>query len=654
MRNPFGATKANDLDDAQIQELWVDVLKVDDELGIFAHPNGFMPTFVLGAKGSGKTHLMRYHSFELQLLRYGDDASQATVHAGVKRDGYIGIYALWGSINANRFQGKGQTAEAWRALFAYYLELWLGHHLIHIVKQLKLSPKQEMAVVEQARDLFDREPLGAEFNSLDDLSKTLGALQRELDFAITNAVLSGKIEIEIYITTGKLLFGLPKILSEQVSFLRAVVFLYCIDEFEMLSVDQQEVVNSLVRDKAPPSTLRIGSRLYGIKTQRTDGGLEENLNNSEYRQLVLDSRFRLHKDRYVEFAKTLVQRRMLAAFGAGIDVGRLFESLDDSWDSARFRSLVPAQPAEREHFRRLRSKFAGAEVSADEVISLLSCESYPVLEKLNVLLLYQMITKGKAVERSAAEIAQSCAVFVEGEKRKSRYKQALDHYKSDLIAQLSRENGGKQFYLGLDTFIAMSAGLPRALLTTLRTIFEWSIFHGEDPIKEKRVSVDAQYRGVRDASGWFFDYMRKAGDDGKSIQSSITRLAQLFRINRFAERPIEVSLSAFSVDANIGSESARRVLRLAEERSFLVAVPDGGRDKNSGDPLLKFQLSPMLAPRWDLPIFRRGAVTLSEMEFESVFGEDLELFAKVQAEWIARTSVRFGKSAKHDGQPSLI
>ena len=204
-----------------------------------------------------------------------------------------------------------------------------------------------------------------------------------------------------------------------------------------------------------------------------------------------------------------------------------------------------------------------------------------------------------------------------------------------MLAQLNKENGRKQLYLGLDTFIAMSAGLPRALLTTLRSIFEWSIFQGEDPLRNGMVSVEAQYRGVRDATAWFFDHMRKAGDEGASIQRAIGRLGQLFRVSRFGERPIEVSLSAFSLDPNVGSVEAHRVLRLAEERSFLVSVPDGGKDKNSGDPLLKYQISPMLAPRWDLPIARRGTVTLTEKEFNAVFHPDgVELWS-VLDDWIA-------------------
>ena len=56
MTNPFQLTRAADLNDKQILDLWVDP---EGELGKRLRPASRLPMILLGGKGSGKTHLMR-------------------------------------------------------------------------------------------------------------------------------------------------------------------------------------------------------------------------------------------------------------------------------------------------------------------------------------------------------------------------------------------------------------------------------------------------------------------------------------------------------------------------------------------------------------------------------------------------------------------
>src|SRR5580704_17971273 len=119
-RNPFNITKAVDFSDQQIFDFWIDL----PESGGFqelAKPSSPMPMFILGGKGSGKTHLMRYFSYALQCIRHKKD-----VIGGIKNDKYIGVYLRCSSLNSLRFREKGQREEMWEEVFAYYMELWLS------------------------------------------------------------------------------------------------------------------------------------------------------------------------------------------------------------------------------------------------------------------------------------------------------------------------------------------------------------------------------------------------------------------------------------------------------------------------------------------------------------------------------------------------
>ncbi|PII37952.1 hypothetical protein T190_28390 [Sinorhizobium meliloti CCBAU 01290] len=247
------------------------------------------------------------------------------------------------------------------------------------------------------------------------------------------------------------------------------------------------------------------------------------------------------------------------------------------------------------------------DLSYPDVLHAFSKPDSPVLEKLNIMLFMQDWAKGRDLSASFVRISSEMNSFLKGDSDGDRYKQALGHYAGDLSAQLLREARKPQYYGGIDNFVRMSAGIPRALLTILRSVFEWASFADERPFEGGLISLRSQQKGVLDASDWYFSNMRKAGPDGIVIQAAVERLANIFRINRFSDKPVEISLCSFSVSEREVSDEARRVLGLAEARAFLHRIPGGQKERNSEDVTAKFQLSPMLAPRWDLPLSRRGS-----------------------------------------------
>ena len=311
------------------------------------------------------------------------------------------------------------------------------------------------------------------------------------------------------------------------------------------------------------------------------------------------------------------------------NLDRLFETQDHRWDSQVYFDTVHSAPSsERPHFRNLRDNFGRAGVvGAEQIVDALSVEPYPLLEKVNILLFFGALKAGNDPVVEAARIADECGRFLlsKGQVPQSRIKRALGHYQSDLVAQLRRENRRRHLYLGLETFVAMSGGLPRALLTILRNIFDWSIYNGEDPLSPRGISIDSQYRGVSRASGWFFDNsVRKAGFDGRLIQSAADRLGRLFRTNRFSDRPVECSLNSFSVAEHELSDETRRVLRLCENRSLLNRVVGDQKHRNTKRIELKFQLHPMLCPRWQLPLARRGVLPINAHVAKLIFDVTFE------------------------------
>src|SRR5439155_7341110 len=157
--NPFNLTAAKDFSDEQIREFWVDMPGGGGLLAMLK-PNSPMPMLVLGGKGSGKTHLLRYCSFELQKLKAG----KALVRQ-IKHDGFIGVFMRCEGLNANRFSGKGQSDDLWNSVFQYYMDLFLADLLLsHIREILAADPgfsRRQTAFCKALRGLFSSENVPA-------------------------------------------------------------------------------------------------------------------------------------------------------------------------------------------------------------------------------------------------------------------------------------------------------------------------------------------------------------------------------------------------------------------------------------------------------------------------------------------------------------
>ena len=357
----------------------------------------------------------------------------------------------------------------------------------------------------------------------------------------------------------------------------------------------------------------------------------------KFESTYLDRIYLREKEQYERFCRDLVVHR-LADFGfippqddpTAHDLAQYFEGIvEDRLGRAETEFVRNRNEDERAYLKTLRSKLETglerqrvpgitARSEIDQVIELLSNPEYPLIEKLNSFLLFQDWYRRNDLTDAARKIADWSSRYVGGENL-GRYHTQMGLFRSDLLAQLLREYNQKQRYFGFNTFVHMSSGLPRNLVILLKNVFRWSVFDGEDPFVTEPVSLSAPREGVLQSANWFYDDAPGVGDLGRDVKAGVDRLAALFRSMRFADKPAESSLSSFSVDLNSVTHRARDTIRAAEQWSMLMPVDEGQRDRNTGAVVAKFQLTGMLAPRWDLPIYRRGTVALRADEVNAVF-----------------------------------
>jgi hypothetical protein len=642
--NPFVITKATDLSDEGISLTWVDI---PGEGGFqkFVDPRSPMPQRLLGGKGSGRTHLMRYYSFALQALRA--QQKRIPLPQQLKEDGYVGVFFRCEGLNAGRFHGRQLADATWLDVFTYYMDLTLAQVTLGAIELAWSSqkPSWETAFCDKLAALFDG-PVPSVVRSVHEAIEMLQQLSRDIDLRVNNASLTGSIDgIRVLVTRGRLVFGIPQALAAVVPELSRVQFLYLLDELENLTAEQQRYVNTLVRERQAPTSIKLGARLYGARTTRTLSADEENREGSEFETVRLDDQLRT-SGRYDTFARSLVARRVLEAGYPALGEDRdsstaaLARALDMHFDNYRdtrlytdaTNFLANTPSTERRHFEVLRrqlqdlfrrsdSPSLGNTDDLERILSLLEVRDYPLLEKANVFMLYQGWFARRRLVDEAERISASCRAYLNQQAEGDWHDRVLGHFKLDLLAQLLRDGRKPPHYNGLESFVAMSDGLPRSLLIILKFVFKWATFFGEDPFGTAPISMKAQLAGVTQASNWFFEDARAPGADSNVVHRGIDRLARFFAALRFSDKPVESSLITFACNYTMLSDSARETITRAVDISLLIQVASGHKEKNEDAVLDKYQLNAMLCPRYSLPTGRRGTIELRREEAEAIFDE---------------------------------
>lgn len=651
--NPFDITKADDFSNDDIARLWVD-LPTGARMSDVLEPTSPMPLLVIGGKGSGKTHLMRHASYPLQKLRAQRNLTS------VIADGYIGIYFRCSGLDTGRFAAKGQPTDKWQTVFEYFMELWIGQRVLEVVADIVATNScaldTQRAFAEAIALDVDSETA---ITSISDLLSFLRAEQRKVSRSVNNCALTRTLDVQVRVTRGSLVFGIPRLASSMLRDLRDTRFLYLVDELEHLMEPHQRYLQTLLRERQYPASFRVGARRHGVSTYQTYSAGEVNKRGSEFDEIDLDARMR-DSEEFPEFARQLAISRVR---DAGVPVEQTAAAERDFLAHlfpapARDRLAITETEfvqqtwagRERPYFVRLATQLAShlaiGTVAINEIISALRCPEYPLIEKTNVFLLYRAWSKGvRDLAATATQLAHETARIREGS-RDAEQLRVLKHWKSDLLAQLYRDCKRPVRYTGFDNFVTMSSGYPRNLLVILKNAVRYAGFAEASTLSEP-VPARLQDSAVRASADWFFYDAGIATPEAEHIRAAVGRLATLLRSIRYSDLPAECSLSSFGVDASAMTAPARNIIDKCVTWSLLIEIQRGHKDKNTEDIRAKYQVNPMIAPKWELPLSRRGAVELHTPLANAIFDpEHANAFESLLDERVRDLNVPFGRGTR--------
>lgn len=656
MNNPFNVTKASEYSDEQINEYWVNIGD-----GKILDPKEYTPRYILGGKGCGKTHLLRYYSYPLQKLRRGN------INNIILNDKYIGIYSVLSTLDVSRFNGKNVADNQWKAIFKYYFELYLGSILLKTISEFitEKGAEKEVKFVKAIVECFLIE-VKLPATNLKSLLNYVETQRKNIDYKIENVAFLGDFKgVEISLTSGGLIFGIPEKLGQIYDDFSNIAFIYILDEYEKLFDWQKRYINSLVWEKRRPSTFWIGARKYGYTDMSTDTG-EVLKKGSEYLPFFIDEYYQRNESAYDKFARRLISKRLNREDTSSIkDLESKFQRGKDEIIESIYSKT---NNGNYKHWRNLSTEIknaiknnmvADSENSIPLIIEELKADTNnnPLEQKYKIYLFYQMWAESKFVNLSeiAKHVKNEYVQYIK--KSASKFDNIVEKYKSDFIAQLCEENGVEYYaYEGLDEFIKLSWGNPRVLLLLLKKTIEKSeIFH-ENPLESGgRISLRAQHIGIKETSRWYFEDAELMGQTGSNINTALNNLAKYLRLFRFSDKPTETSVCAFNFGTEDIGQNVKDLIRLMELHSLLIRIDNDRKQRNSGKAEDTFQLNRILAPNWNLPIARRGIADFNRNVAEAIFNPDC--FIKFDTEYTSlknRMNAPFGKKDDQGTQTTIF
>lgn len=625
--NPFALFKASDYTDEQINSLWVE-LGSSKIISQIIEPKSGSSKFILGGKGTGKTHLLRYYSYPVVRLR----APNETGINIIRKQNFLAVFLRATAFDAARFEATAETTPKWQQLFGIYFELRLAESVLDALCDIRSTSPGEPFHDDVFIDELKRAVTDASVQdcvSVEEFRNWVVTQRRSIDDAVNNAAFSGVLNVRAPFSIGSLSLPLGRATRRWHESLTNLPLIYLIDEVENFSFSQQQVVNTLIRYGEGLATFRVTGRRYAVKTHTTLADGEENRENSEFRTTFLDDILLKEHSKFSEFAQKFVIKRLQSAGfilkpndpkGLEFDPKYCFEEIPTGEFYSSAVELFNLESAEANFKKNFIAAITTTSPSKDDLAvasnlwDILTKDFPIIIKKLNALLFFKKVKKNTNLIEFAQNIRNEAATFVQNrDAAENYYDTAYGHYASDLFAQLCRESKSVTGvpYSGFDNFVKMASGNPRSLLTVLGKAYEIAAFKGLDFINGAPLPVSMQTEAAHEAAKFMYESDTNFGSESDLARIATSRLATVLRTARYALNIPEVSPLAVSFsDADLSAQ-ARRVLHSALNYSFVFEISDGRPDRNSQKVNRKILLNPLLSPKWGLPLSRRGDLSLN-------------------------------------------
>lgn len=566
-KNPFDDYNANVLTPDLILQYWytpfkTGALKDYDEARFYSEK---MPVVLQGSRGSGKTTILKYFSFPVQIERANQ--SSKTICQQLAEDGGVGFYLRCDDSFLNMFKTvfAYSMKDMWNRCFKHYLELFFARNILIMVKSIGFSEKNEEEKFVKKLSLQNLDS-NFSFTTVNDISAYLESEIRYINKFKNEALFSNEIFRPEHFWDFFELSGL--LISEIKAYFKqlgSINFLLLVDEFENLPPELQKMFNTIIKFCNEGMSLRIGRRSENVVTTETVNSVEYLREENDYRLVVLDYQGDQIKG-LKDYLAGIAQKRLEAFEGITIphDIVHILgekENLDNECiqvTDGRDRHLYDVLKTNQ----RIRTD----DKLCEDIVRIISCNNNIIATTLCALWVAR--SEGEDLREYAAFAADAMTACFEKkdhpkkDKFKSDYNDKYRYAITCLICSLYKKD--KEYY-SFNTICYLSEGNARTFINLVKAIISDAMFYERKSFLNKGdISVKSQSRAIREFSLAEFNSVCSIIQRGQEIKSLILRIGEVlaeYHKDKLVRYP---ETTQFVYHFEELSEPAQEVIRTAE------------------------------------------------------------------------------------------
>ncbi len=610
MTGPFSDYKATEIPPDMQESLFVEPKYISKLMTT-------QTSFIFGERGSGKTTILKY--LEKVFL-------QDTQHD------FLGVYFRFETANMRSLYSKKFDEEDNIHAFSQYIHAVLCKLICYKLVEIKENGIKfdEKSICRDVCELL-KEDESVYIDTIDKLQRKFECIRKETLFAIRNR------KVECLFDYNSVLQEFAMALRKNECF-RNVSICVLLDEYENLTLLQQRVINSMIKNSSYLVIYKVFMRPDGIWDDNTLAEREHLTQTDDYVPIEYVKEILGKENEVNDMIRKICRNRLRFYFDknkipyneSDLDIDKYLENKVKNIEIDRIENVNVYR---KQLIKNILKKIGK---DKDEEIERMS-------DILELQLMSIVLEKGYSINEILINMRQNS----------SKYQNWKHNYETNALYIILDACGQKKIYGGLDIIIKLANYNTRMILNILSYSFENYDFTKKD--EDNKISVKKQTDAIETMAEICFEQIQYIPAVGPTVKNFIQALGTLFRTFILDKQAKKFEANSFDIEVtgNVSEEDIKKI-RIVIKNAIIwgILLPHKANKKKESASVSfddkDYVLNPILCVYFKISYRKKQKNTLKDEEVMAMFEIEKKAISKMSNVHLLKKS---GKDM--DGQLEL-